>query len=119
MANWNDIKTNIGNAANKTVKKAGELADTASLHFKYKTSKAKLSEKFEKLGRLTYKQLKAEISYAEAIADVIADIDKLREEIDALKAQIEKEKQERKDAKAERKAAKILEDAQVSKNNEE
>ena len=47
MANWNDIKTNIGNAANKTVKKAGELADTASLHFKYKTSKAKLSEKFD------------------------------------------------------------------------
>ena len=119
MANWNNIKTNIGRAANKTVQKAGEFADTASLHFKYKTSKAKLSEKFEKLGRLTYKQLKAETSYAEAIADVIAEIDELREEIDALKAQIEKEKQERKDAKAERKAAKILEAAQVSKNNEE
>ena len=48
MANWNDIKTNIGNVANKTVKKAGELADTASLHFKYKTSKAKLSENVSK-----------------------------------------------------------------------
>ena len=112
MANWNDIKTNIGNAANKTVKKAGELADTASLHFKYKTSKAKLSEKFEKLGRLTYKQLKAEISYAEALADVIADIDELREEIQELKEKIEEEKQARKQAKAEKKAAKILEDTQ-------
>ncbi len=118
MANWNDIKTNIGNAANKTVKKAGELADTASLHFKYKTSKAKLSEKFEKLGRLTYKQLKAEISYAEAIADVIADIDELREEIQELKEKIEEEKQARKQAKAEKKAAKILEDTQSSENIE-
>ena len=104
MANWNDIKTNIGNAANKTVKKAGELADTASLHFKYRTSKAKLAEKFEKLGRLTYKQLKAEVSYAEAIADVISDIDELREEIQALKEKIDEEKQARKDAKAEKKA---------------
>ena len=63
MANWNDIKASVGRVANKTTKKAGELADTASLHFKYKTCKAKVSEKFEKLGRLTYKQLKTEISY--------------------------------------------------------
>ena len=104
MANWNDIKTNIERAANKTMQKAGELADTASLHFKYKTSKAKLSEKFEKLGRLTYKQLKAETSYAEAIAEVIAEIDALRDEISELKEKIEQEKQARKEAKEAKKA---------------
>lgn len=89
MANWEDIKTTVGRAANKTMKKAGELADTASLHFKYKTSKAKLSEKFERLGRLTYKQLKTEISHAEEIATLISDIDALREEIKLIKQKIE------------------------------
>ncbi len=101
MANWEDIKTTVSRAANKTMKKAGELADTASLHFKYKTSKAKLGEKFEKLGRLTYKQLKTEISHAEEIAELISEIDELREEIKALKQKIEDAKKEKEEAKAE------------------
>ncbi len=95
MANWNDIKTGVERAANKTIKKAGELADTASLHFKLKTLKVKQSEKFEKLGKLTYKQLKTDNSYAEAISDVIAEIDSLREEIKELKEKIEAAKAER------------------------
>lgn len=101
MANWEDIKTTVSRAADKTIKKAGELADTASLHFKYKTSKAKLGEKFEKLGRLTYKQLKTEISYAEEIASIITQIDELREEIKVLKQKIEDAKKEKETAKAE------------------
>ena len=101
MANWNDIKIGVERAANKTIQKAGELADTASLHFKYKTAKAKLSERFEKLGRLTYKQLKAETSYAEEIAAVIADIDLLREEIKALKEKIDAQKEEKQTQKEE------------------
>ncbi|MBQ8140436.1 MAG: hypothetical protein IJ038_01930 [Clostridia bacterium] len=95
MANWNDIKSGVGRAANKTMKKAGELADTASLHFKLKTLNARLGDKFERLGRLTYKQLKTEISRAEEIAKVIEDIDSLREEIKALKLKIEELKKER------------------------
>ena len=94
--NWKDIKTGVGRAANKTVKKAGELADTASLHFKLKSLNARLADKFERLGRLTYKQLKTEISHAEEIASVIDDIDSLREEIKLLKAKIESLKKERK-----------------------
>ncbi len=111
MANWEDIKVSVGRAANKTVKKAGELADTASLHFKYKTCKAKLNEKFEKLGRLTYKQLKTEISHAEEIASVISEIDTLREEIKELKQKIEDAKKEREAEKAARKAEKEAEAA--------
>ena len=95
MANWNDIKAGVERAANKTIKKAGELADTASLHFKLKTLKVKQSEKFEKLGKLTYKQLKTDNSYAEAISDVIAEIDSLREKIKELKEKIEAAKAEK------------------------
>ena len=94
--NWNDIKTGVGRAANKTVRKAGELADTASLHLKLKALNARLCDKFERLGRLTYKQIKTEISHAEEIASVIEDIDHLREEIKLLKEKIEKLKKERK-----------------------
>lgn len=95
MASWNEIKTNVGRAANKTVKKAGELADVASMHFKLKTTKAKINDRYEKLGRLTYKQLKTEISQAEAIAEVISELDALREEVRALKEKIEELKKER------------------------
>ena len=99
MANWNEIKTNVGTAANKTLKVAGELADIAKLNFKLKTLSVRLSGKFEKLGRLTYKQLKTETSYAEDIAIVIADIDQLRAEIKSLKEKIETAKREREEAK--------------------
>lgn len=99
MANWNEIKTNVGHAANKTIKVAGELADIAKLNIKLKTMTVKLSGKFEKLGRLTYKQLKTETSYAEEIAVVIADIDQLRADIKALKEKIELAKAEREAAK--------------------
>ncbi len=92
---WNNIKSGVERAANKTARKAGELADIASMHFKLKTANAKLCDKFERLGRLTYKQLKTEISRAEEISAVIADIDELRAEIKAMKEKIEKMKQER------------------------
>jgi hypothetical protein len=95
MANWNDIKSNVGRAANKAFKKAGELADVASLNFKLKSLKAKLSDRYEKLGRLTYKQLKTEISQAEAISEVIAEIDALREEGKELKQKIDEAKKEK------------------------
>ncbi len=102
MANWNDIKAGVGKAANKTMKKAGEIADSASLKFKLTTQKAKLSDRFERLGRLTYKQLKTETSYAEDIATVISEIDELRESIKEIKAKIEAAKEERARAKEEK-----------------
>ena len=116
MANWNDIKASVGKAANKTVKKAGELADTASLHFKYKTCKAKVSEKFEKLGRLTYKQLKTDIYYAEDIAKIISELDELREELREIKKKIDDAKKEREAEKAARKAEKEAEEAEATED---
>lgn len=92
MAKWNDIKHGVGKAADKTIKKANDLADAAAHRIKLKAMNVKLSEKYEALGRLTYKQLKSERSQAEAISKVIEDIDKLREKIKAQKQRIEDEK---------------------------
>ena len=49
---------------------------------------ARLSEKYETLGRLTYKQLGSGETQADKISEVIAQIDKLREEEKELKNQI-------------------------------
>ena len=89
---WNNIKSGVGKAADKTMKKASDIADAAALRIKLRAMNAKLSEKYETLGRLTYKQLKSERSQAEAISKVIEDIDELREKIKAHKQRIEDEK---------------------------
>ena len=100
MANWNEIKSSVSSAATKTIRVAGELADSAKLNIKLKALSAKASGKFEKLGRLTYRQLKTDTSYAEEIATVIAEIDTIRAEIKDIKAKIEAAKAERAVAKA-------------------
>lgn len=104
MATWEDIKIKLSRTANKSLRKAGELADTASLHIKLKTVAAKLSDKYEKLGRLTYRQLKSSRSEAEAIAKLIEEIDALRAEALAIKTQIEEEKKAREEKAKEEKA---------------
>ena len=113
MANWEDIKASVSRATNKTIKKAGELADTASLHFKLKTLKVKQSEKFEKLGKLTYKQLKAELDMTEEIAKMVADIDAVKSDISAQKAKIEQAKADKAKAKEEQKKAKAEAEAKA------
>ena len=92
MSKWDNIKSGVSRAANKTAKKANELAESAAQKLKLKAMNAKLSEKYEMLGRLTYKQLKSERSQAEKIAETIDAIDKLRADIKELKERIEDEK---------------------------
>ena len=106
MANMNDIKTNVSRAANKAIKKTGELADIASMHLKLKSLERKLDGKFKELGKLTYKQLKSGASQAEKIAEAIVEIDALREDIRLQNEKIEAEKQARKERKAAEKAEK-------------
>ncbi|MBO5415465.1 MAG: hypothetical protein J6A83_02395 [Clostridia bacterium] len=124
MANWDDIKTTVGRAANKTIKKAGELADIASLRLKHKSTKAKLGEKFERLGRLTYKQLKTEISHAEEIAKTITEIDELRNELKLINQKVEELKKQRyeervKDAEAEAEDEEYEEEADIADDDDD
>ena len=98
MANWDDIKAGVGRVANKTAKKVGEIADIASMQFKVRTLTAKKNTKFEKLGKLTYKQFKSDITQAEAIAVTVNEIDEIIAQIKELKEKIEAAKKESKSA---------------------
>ena len=95
MANWENIKSGVSKAATKTIKKTGELAENASMHMKLARLMSKRDGLFEKLGKLTYTQLKTEESHAEEIAAVISQIDTLGLQIRAQKAKIEEAKAEK------------------------
>lgn len=99
MANWKEIRTQAGKTANKAIKKTGEIADSASKYVKLKIYDAKLSSKYEELGRLTYKQIKTETSMAERISEVIGEIDTLRAQRKALHDEIEADKKRRAEEK--------------------
>jgi len=100
MANWKKIRTQAEKTANKAIKKTGEIADSASKYVKLKIYDAKLSARYEELGRLTYKQIKTENSMAERISEVIDKIDILRAQRKALKEEIEADKRRRAEEKA-------------------
>ncbi len=86
-------------AANKTM----ELADLASLNLKLQRINVKLSEKFEELGKLSYKKLSGvgEINEAptaesdnavDMIAAIVDEIDKLYTSQSRIKAEIKAKK---------------------------
>ena len=101
MASWNEIRDDVTRVANKAIKKTGELADSASLHIKLKVSEAKLSKAYEKLGKLTYKQLKSGDSQAEKISEAMATIDSLRADAKTIKIKLEEAKAAREEGAAE------------------
>ena len=93
MADWNSVREGAARAANKAIRKTGEVADIASIYVKIKMAEAKLEGYYTSLGKLTYKQLKTGESQAEKIK--------------LLQAKLEEEKQKKKDAKAAKADAEI------------
>ena len=93
MSSWNEFCSDARRFANKAAKKTEDLAHTASLRIKVEGIKNKLSANFEKLGRLTYKQLKSGESQAEKISEVLSEIDELIEKEKEIKKQLEKAKE--------------------------
>ena len=102
------VKKATKKAANKTM----ELADAASLNIKLQGLNVKLSERFEELGRLSYKKLEGigEVTTDECtdapaddtvdkIASTVEQINKLYEEISCLKAEIKAQKESRRASK--------------------
>ena len=96
----------VKKVAGKAVKKTGEVADIAVKRVKLQRIDSKLSDRYEVLGRLTYKQLKTGESQAERIAMYIESIDKLREDRKSLQAEIDEDK-----AKKEARENEALEEA--------
>ena len=115
MANWENIKSGVSKAANTTIKKTGELAGNASMHMKLARLMSKRDDLFEKLGKLTYAQLKADESHAEEISAIISQIDTLNVQIRVQKGKIEEAKAEKVRQKTESK----LEKQNISLSDEE
>ena len=104
MSEWNDLYNKVKNVADKAVKKTEEFADIAAKHVRLHRIDSKLSDRYENLGKLTYKQLKTGESQAERIAAYIESIDKLRADRKALQAEIEADKVRREAESAEKRA---------------
>ena len=105
MSNWDNIKDGVGRAASKTVHKTEELASSAAMHVKLTALNAKRNGLFEKLGRLTYKQLKSGEDSSRDIATLVTSIDKISEKINAQKIKIELAKAEKQEKKNQERAA--------------
>ena len=86
---WKTFAKNLRTKAKKAAKKTGEATDIAVKDVRLHKMDSKLSERYEALGRLTYKQLKTGESQAEKIALYIESIDKIRADRKALNAEIE------------------------------
>ena len=92
MSQWNSFCSKVKSAAGKAAKKTEEIADTAAKHIRLHKIDSKLSDRYEMLGRLTYKQLKTGESQAERIAIYIESIDNLKEDRKKLQAEIDADK---------------------------
>ena len=86
---WKTFAKNLRTKAKKAAKKTGEATDIAVKYVRLHKMDSKLSDRYEALGRLTYKQLKTGESQAEKIALYIESIDKIRADRKALNAEIE------------------------------
>ena len=109
MIDWNSIKKNISNIADKTVSKTMEITDTASTKVKIASKEADRDTEYKRLGKLAYYKLKnVKVSNRDElekrISESISRIDDLNKEIASLKA-AEEAKKEAKKAEAEAKRA--------------
>ena len=89
MSEFNNFCKKVKKTAAKAVKKTGEAVDIAAKYVKLQRIDSKLSDRYEALGRLTYKQLKTGESHAEKIALYIQSIDQLRVDRKNLNEEIE------------------------------
>lgn len=96
MATWSTVRASVKSATSKAIQKTGEVADTASLYVKLKSTEAKLDGHYTALGKLTYKQLESGESQADKIALVLDKIRATNDKIRDLRNQIEIDKAKRK-----------------------
>lgn len=96
MATWEEFCNGVKKFTKKVAVKTEELADLASLRIKLAQKKANLSELYEELGKLTYKQITDGGESADHAEEIIAKLDALTSEIAAMKAELEAKKAENK-----------------------
>lgn len=95
---WDEFKNDAGKVASKVAVKTGELADAASARVRQQTLKLRLCEEYEKLGRITYRNVKS--GRCDNTDASIAEIDRIKADMEKIKADIAAKKQARAEEKA-------------------
>ena len=124
MANWNEIKTSIGNFAGKTAAKTRELADTASLKIKIANKESERDVQYKALGKLAYAKLrdvnvKDPEALTESISTTLDKLDTILRELHDLKAELEARRAAKEAEKAAKEEAQRREQEREEQENEE
>ena len=119
MADWKKIRKQVGSAANKAARKTEEIADITVKRVKLASLESKLGKQYEKLGRLTYKQLKTGETQADKISAVSPEIDRLRDEVSSMRHDIEEDKKRREEAKKQAVVSKVNIEVIIPEEREE
>ena len=88
MRFWDDVSKTATDAANYTVKKAGEITNAAKIKYRLHMAETKLAVTYEGIGRLYYSAVMDGDDTTEAISDLMADITEINAEIAECKAQL-------------------------------
>ncbi len=88
MTFWDDVSKTATDAANFTVKKAGELTNAAKVRYRLHLAETRLAMTYEGIGRLYYSAVMDGDETTEAISDLMADITEINAEIADCKAQL-------------------------------
>lgn len=88
MSIWDDISRTASDAANYTVKKAGELTSAAKLKYQLNQAETKLAVTYETIGRLYYNAVMNGDDTTEVISGLMADVTETNAEIADYKAQL-------------------------------
>lgn len=95
MKFWEDVSKTATDAANYTVKKAGELTNVAKLRYRLHIAETKLACTYEGIGRLYYSAVMDGDETMEAISDLMADVAEINAEVEDIKAKLEESKTKR------------------------
>ena len=91
MSFFNDLKKSISGAADYTVKKTGEMTETAKIRMDIRSRNAALSKCFENIGRAYYKKERGSQEFLDGvIAGQMTEADSIKEEIADLRRQLAK-----------------------------
>lgn len=88
MKFWEDVSRTATDAANYTVKKAGDLTNAAKVRYKLHLAETKLAITYEGIGRLYYSAVMDGDETTEAISDLMADIVEINAEIAECREQL-------------------------------
>ena len=85
MALFDNLSKKAVKLTEKTIEKSSELADTAKTKVSIKSAEADMDEQFIKLGKIYYNIMLKDNVIDEETAEIIKEIERLKEKIDNLK----------------------------------